>query len=124
MLGDGAVEGNVIGFDFQPLLGGTLVRLRPLAERDFHALHAASSDSKIWEQLPRSERYKRQVSQTFYEESLSLKTTLVIVESKNNEIIGSSRYARFDSGRREIEIGWTFVTRRYWGKGHNSEAKS
>ena len=110
-------------FDFQPLLEGKLIRLRPLEKRDFEALHAASSDPMIWEQLPRSERYKMQVSQQFYKESLSLKTTLLIIERKNDEIIGSSRYARFDSHAREVEIGWTFLTRRCWGKGFNSEAK-
>lgn len=114
---------NLSGFDFQPLLKGRLVRLRPLVEQDCEPLYRASSDPLIWEQLPRSEREKRDVFQKFFDESLSLKTTLVITELKGNEIIGSSRYARFDSQKREIEIGWTFLSRRYWGKGHNAEVK-
>lgn len=114
---------NLRGFDFQPFLEGKLTRLRPLVKRDFDHLHRVAADPLIWEQMPDSERYRRDVSQEFYNESLSLKTTLVITEFHSNDIIGSSRYARYDSEKREIEIGWTFLSRQYWGRGFNEEVK-
>ena len=110
-------------FEFQPVLKGGLVYLRPLVSDDFEKLYEASSDPLIWEQLPRGDRYKRKVFTHFFDESLSLKTTLVIEDLKTREPIGSSRYARLNTALSEIEIGWTFLSRQYWGKGYNSEAK-
>jgi RimJ/RimL family protein N-acetyltransferase len=39
------------------------------------------------------------------------------------EVIGSSRFHAYDPGTRQIEIGWTFLARRYWGGRHNAEVK-
>ena len=114
---------SVMGFDFQPTLEGRAVKLRPLLKSDFEALFKASSDPLIWEQLPRSKRYQRDVFEAFFKESLSLETTLVIEERKSGETVGSSRYARIDEKVGEVEIGCTFLMRRCWGGKHNSEAK-
>ncbi len=37
-------------------------------------------------------------------------------------IIGSTRFYGYDSEKSEIEIGWTFLARSYWG-GHYYELK-
>ncbi len=110
-------------FDFQPTLVGDLILLRPLAAEDFQALYRASSDPLIWEQLPRVERHRLEVFEKFFAESLSLRTTLAIVERSSESLVGSSRYARFNQEKSEVEIGWTFLSRRCWGQGHNAEAK-
>ncbi len=110
-------------FDFQPSLAGNLILLRPLSPDDFEALYQASSDPLIWVQLPRVERHRRDVFEQFFAESLSLRTTLAIVECDSLKLVGSSRFARHSEERNEVEIGWTFLTRRCWGKGHNAEAK-
>jgi RimJ/RimL family protein N-acetyltransferase len=47
----------------------------------------------------------------------------VVIDRKTQEIIGSSRYFGFDSGKREIEIGWTFLARSHWGGKYNAELK-
>lgn len=110
-------------FNFQPNLEGDLVAIRPLVENDRDALWKLSSDSLIWEQLPRCERYKKEVFEKFFEESISLKTTVVIIENQSDQVIGSSRYARFNQLKSEVEIGWTFLTRKFWGKGYNADSK-
>ena len=38
--------------------------------------------------------------------------------------MGSSRYGAFNPDRREIEIGWTFLGKDYWGKQFNAESKT
>ena len=38
-------------------------------------------------------------------------------------MIGSSRYNGFDPVASEIEIGWTFLARDYWGGSYNAEIK-
>src|SRR5437867_12535741 len=37
-----------MSFDFQPILKGTLLQLRPLRAEDFRALYAVAADPLIW----------------------------------------------------------------------------
>ena len=50
-------------------------------------------------------------------------SALVILDNSTGKIIGSSRYNGHDPARSEIEIGWTFLTRDYWGGRYNRELK-
>ena len=53
-------------FDLQPILTGTLLRLRPLREEDWDDLFAVASDPLIWEQHPVPDRYKEEVFADFF----------------------------------------------------------
>jgi N-acetyltransferase len=48
---------------------------------------------------------------------------LAVVDRASNTIIGGSRYANFVAERNEIEIGWSFLARDYWGGAYNREMK-
>ena len=39
------------------------------------------------------------------------------------QIIGSTRFYGYDPEKTEIEIGWTFLARKYWGGRYNREMK-
>ena len=110
-------------FDLQSPLKGKLVELRPLRPQDFDALFSAASDPKIWEQHPESDRYQREVFQRFFDGALESKGAFAIIERKSGRIIGSSRYCNLDLTNREVEIGWTFLEREFWGGTYNSELK-
>ena len=77
----------------------------------------------IWEQHPAHDRYKEGVFMEFFREALESGGAFVAVDRKTQEIIGSSRYFGYDPGKREIEIGWTFLARSYWGGNYNGEMK-
>ena len=47
----------------------------------------------------------------------------MVIDRQSEKIIGSSRYFGFDPGKSEIEIGWTFLARSYWGGKYNGELK-
>ena len=47
-----------------------------------------------------------------------------IIDLKSGGTIGSSRYWDYNPDRREIEIGWTFLQREFWGGSYNRELKS
>jgi N-acetyltransferase len=112
----------VNALDLQPHLVGDLLELRPLAAGDWEALFAAASDPKIWELHPVSDRYKEEVFREFFREALECKGALVAVDRKTGKVIGSSRYCwHGDAG--ELEIGWTFLERLYWGGAYNGEMK-
>jgi N-acetyltransferase len=118
----GQWAGTVV-FDLQPTLTGSLVELRPLQPDDFDALYAVARDPAIWEQHPVSDRYKEDVFKGFFREAFESGGAFAIVDLGTGCIIGSSRYDGYDAERGEIEIGWTFLARAYWGGVYNRELK-
>src|ERR1700730_15977768 len=110
-------------FDLQPILKSELLELRPLRAEDFHDLYAVASDPLIWEQHPARDRYQEEVFKEFFREALASGGAFVVIDRKTQKIIGSSRYFGFEPGKREIEIGWTFLARSYWGGKYNGEVK-
>jgi RimJ/RimL family protein N-acetyltransferase len=110
-------------FDLQPTLTGHVIELRPLRADDFEALFSAASDPLIWEQHPENDRYRRDIFQKYFDGALESKGAFAIIERKSGRIIGSSRYCNLDPGNSEVEIGWTFLEREFWGGSYNRELK-
>jgi RimJ/RimL family protein N-acetyltransferase len=111
-------------FELQPTLTGELLELRPLREDDFDALFAAASDPLIWELHPERERYQRPVFQRYFDSAMASGGAFAIIERASGRIIGSSRYWNLKPERSEVEIGWTFLERAFWGGRYNGELKS
>jgi RimJ/RimL family protein N-acetyltransferase len=109
--------------DLQPTLRGERVHLRPLAPGDFQALYAAASDPRIWEQHPEPTRYQEPVFRRYFDGGIACGGALLILDAATGQAIGSSRYHGYDSLTREVEIGWTFLARAYWGGLWNREVK-
>ena len=112
-----------MSFDLQPHLKGKLLELRPLAPGDWDELFAVASDSLIWEQHPERDRYKEDVFRVFFKDALESGGAFVIIDVKTQHIIGSTRFYGYDPEKSEIEIGWTFLARKYWGGRYNAEMK-
>jgi N-acetyltransferase len=112
-----------MSFDLQPPLKGELIELRPLTPEDWDDLFAVASDPLIWEQHPESDRYKEDVFKVFFREALESGGAFVVIDKKTHQIIGSTRFYGYDPEKSEIEIGWTFLERRYWGGRYNWEMK-
>ena len=112
-----------MGFDLQPHLKGELLELRPLATDDWDELFAVASDPLIWEQHPEQDRYTENVFGTFFKEALESGGAFVIIDRQTQHIIGSTRFYGYDPEKSEIEIGWTFLARKYWGGRFNAEMK-
>ena len=112
-----------MAFDLQPHLKGELIELRPLAPGDWDELFAVASDSLIWEQHPERDRYKENVFRIFFKDALESGGAFVIIDPKTQHIIGSTRFYGYDPEKSQIEIGWTFLARKYWGGRFNAEMK-
>ncbi len=110
-------------FDLQPTLAGELLNLRPLSPDDFDGLYAVASDPLLWDQHPAWDRYKIEVFRELFGQSLASGGALVVTDAAGGEIIGSSRYNAYDAERSQIEIGWSFLARRFWGGRYNAEMK-
>lgn len=112
-----------MSFDLQPHLKGELIELRQLMRDDWDELFAVASDPLIWEQHPESDRYKEEVFKIFFEDALGSGGAFIVIDTQTQQIIGSTRFHGYDSEKSEIEIGWTFLARKYWGGRYNAEMK-
>ena len=110
-------------FDFQPILEGSLLTLRPLPAEDFGDLYAVASDPLIWEQHPVRDRYKEDMFRAFFSESLQSGGALIAIDRKDGKVIGSSRFHGYKKDCSEIEVGWTFLARSHGGGVYNGEVK-
>jgi N-acetyltransferase len=117
------LNGNIV-IDLQPVLKGKLIELRPLRADEFEVLHAAASDPLIWEQHPSPLRYQREVFQKFFDDAIACRGALVVIDNQSGRIIGSSRYYNYKPEKKEIVIGYTFLTREFWGGTTNAELKN
>ncbi|MDH3267891.1 MAG: GNAT family N-acetyltransferase [Ignavibacteria bacterium] len=112
-----------MAFDLQPTLKGDHLELRPLQASDFNDLFAVAADPLIWEQHPVKDRYQKKIFEDFFRESLESGGALITIDTKEGKVIGSSRFHGYDHNKSEVEIGWTFLARSYWGGIYNKEMK-
>ena len=113
----------MIQFDLQPRLVGELIELRPMRPEDWSDLYAVAADPLIWEVHPARDRYKEERFKEYFEEALQSGGALVAVDRRTGQIIGASRYYWYGPAKAELEIGWTFLARSYWGGIYNGEMK-
>jgi RimJ/RimL family protein N-acetyltransferase len=114
--------------DRQPVLDGERLLLRPLRENDWGALYAVASDSELWAAHPAHDRWQEPVFRAFFDDALATGSALAIVDTANGAVIGSSRFhdhhpADANGLGGSVEIGWSFLSRAYWGRGYNAEFK-
>jgi N-acetyltransferase len=108
----------------QPTLVGDILLLRPLRAEDFEALYGAASDPLIWQLHPDPERWRREVFvKNYFQGAVDSHSAFVIIDRRNGAVIGSSRYYDVATNWQELAIGYTFLSRAYWGGSTNSELK-
>jgi RimJ/RimL family protein N-acetyltransferase len=112
-----------VAFEFQPTLVGPQVTVRPIVPDDRDGMFAAASDPEIWVQHPEPDRYRAPVFRDYFDGALASGSAFSFIDNRSGEIIGSSRYHGYDAAQSEIEIGWTFLSRPYWGGSYNGEIK-
>ena len=109
--------------DFQPILVGLRVEIRPIRAKDWQEMFAEAADPLIWEVHPVRDRYREPYFREFFDGAVASHMAFAIVDRSSGKIIGSSRYHGHDPERRELEIGWTFLARSHWGGSYNREIK-
>lgn len=112
-----------MNFDLQPTLANELIEVVPLKEEDFEALYQVASDPLVWAQHPNKNRYQYDVFQTFFKGAMESKGAFIVYEKETQKVVGSSRYYELDEENGSVAIGYTFIGRGFWGKGHNAALK-
>lgn len=109
--------------DLQPTLSGETLTLRPLRSDDFEPLFAVASDPLIWVQHPEPTRFQRDVFTGFFRKAMESGGAFLVLDNTTGRPIGSSRYYDHVPERREVAIGYTFLSRSRWGGPANREMK-
>lgn len=110
-------------FDLQPTLEDELIRAVPLKAGDFEKLYAVASDPLIWAQHPNKDRYKRDVFENFFKGAMESKGAFIVYDQASGNVVGSSRYYEPNEENHSVAVGYTFIGRDFWGKGHNAALK-
>jgi len=104
-------------------LESDLIKLVPLTILDFERLYEVASDPLIWEQHPSSDRYKREVFESYFNGASSSRSAFIIIDKPTDRIIGSTRFYDYKPENLSIAIGYTFLAREYWGGQYNKTLK-
>ena len=108
---------------WQPTLEDSLIHLRPLQLDDHSALYEVARDPLIWEQHPCRDRYRTKEFNAFFIESIDSGGALVVMDKEEDRLIGSSRFQYIVNIDYAVEIGWSFLARRFWGGRYNRHMK-
>lgn len=115
------MTGNI---HLQPCLENEWVMLLPLRSSHYDALYAAAADPGIWEQHPAKERCTPEGFAVFFREALECGSALVIIDKDSGDVMGTSRFKPSVEWPWAVEIGWTFLARKYWGGLYNRAVKA
>ena len=110
-------------FDLQPTLEDEILILKALKEEDLDDLYKVASDPMIWEQHPSKDRCRRDVFKLFFNDGIASGGAFAVIDKITGQIIGSTRFHSVKESENAIEIGWTFLARKYWGGRYNKAMK-
>ncbi len=112
-----------MNFNHTPSLSDQVVAINLLKKSDFEPLFEVASDKLLWAGHPSKNRYQRTIFEQWFKDALSSENAFIITEAHTGKVIGSSRYYEYDSHKKEIAIGYTFIGRDYWGGKTNKRVK-
>jgi RimJ/RimL family protein N-acetyltransferase len=109
-------------FQIPSHLQNDLITLSPVEALHREPLYLVSSDPYIWVQHPQQDRWQRQVFDPFFDQAMECGSAYVIIDNTTNQIIGTTRY--YDIKVESVAVGFTFISKAYWGGRYNLGSKS
>ncbi|PKF76175.1 GNAT family N-acetyltransferase [Chryseobacterium sp. PMSZPI] len=109
------------------ILKGTTIDLIPLEKEHFEELYIAASDKELWELIP-TDCSEKVLFDKNYELALSERESgkqypFAILHKETQKLIGSTRFFEIYPSDKKLEIGWTWITKEFWGTTINLECK-
>ena len=109
------------------VLEGRHVRLEPLREDHLAGLAAVGLDEDLWRWIPTpvrtSEEMAVYIATALRELRQGVSLPFALVERQTGRPIGSTRFGNIDRMNHRVEIGWTWVARKWQRTAINTEAK-
>jgi N-acetyltransferase len=112
----------------QPVtLEGRFVRLEPLSLAHVDGLAAVGLDPEVWRWMPAPvasvDEMHSFVEQALAEVEDGRQVAFATVDLASGQPVGSTRYLSIEPAHRRLEIGYTWLARRWQGTTVNAEAK-
>lgn len=113
--------------DFLLILQNDSVLLRPVISDDYKPFEALTGDESMWKYFTRNLSEKSELHIWFDDAIKGLKDksrlAFTIIDKKTGAIAGSTSFGNISFRDKRIEIGWTWISRDYQGKGINDQVK-
>jgi RimJ/RimL family protein N-acetyltransferase len=108
-------------------LSGQYVRLEPLSMNHFDALWAIGQDAELWKwtpyQITTPDKMHAYIKAALDGREIGTALPFVTIWQATNEVVGSTRFGNIDTGNHHVEIGWTWIDRKWQRTPANTEAK-
>lgn len=106
-------------------IAGRLVRLEPLGPEHAEGLAAAGDDPAVFEHLRGWDVMTAEVAAARIARTLANPALVpwAQVDARTGEVAGTTSYYDVDAELRTVAIGHTWIGRRFWRTGLNTEAK-
>lgn len=108
-------------------LDGEGVKLIPLSMDHEAALLKVAEDGELWTlwhtSVPSAESIKKYLSTALIQRDAGKERPFVVVNKRNNEIVGCTRYYNIQPEHRRLEIGYTWYGKSHQRTGVNTECK-
>lgn len=109
------------------VLEGERVRLISLKREHAEDLYRAIDSNEIWTYLPsRMEKFEDMVAhvdEALENWELGKEVPFVVIDKESNEIVGMTRFEEVNLQNRNLEIGWTWYSKKVWRSHVNTESK-
>jgi RimJ/RimL family protein N-acetyltransferase len=111
--------------DFEKNINSEKVILRPI--NDFDKMKVLTSDTEMWYYFT-ADLSNEQILKNWIESAISeLKDKkslpFTIIDPTNDNIIGTTRIGNISETNNRVEIGWTWIAKKYQGTGINGHVK-
>ena len=103
------------------------VLLRMIRLSDAEGLAAISGDAELWSffvsDLSREQAMKEWVEEALLQKEQQIRLPFVIIDKKNNTIAGCTSYGNIAPRDKRLEIGWTWLGKKFQRTGLNRHCK-
>lgn len=114
-------------FDNEIVLEDNKVILRPVEPGDINGFSKIFSEDDIWEytvtKYSTDEEIEKFVADALYNKQNSIRYTLTVIDKVSGEIAASSSYGNLSEYDKCVEIGWSYVGKKFWGTHINPHMK-
>lgn len=108
-------------------LEGEHVRLEPLSLDHLDGLCVAGLDPELWRWIPTrvgtADEMRAYVEKALRGQEEGTALPFALVERRSGAVVGSTRFANIDAVNKRVEIGWTWIARRWQRTPVNTETK-
>jgi len=113
--------------NFNKNINSQKVLLRPMKLNDFDKMKGLTGDKEMWyyftTDLSDELTLKKWIEAAVCELNEQKSLAFTIINSTTNEIIGTTRIGNISEVNNRVEIGWTWISKKYQGTGVNGHVK-